>query len=148
MPVDEDGLVFYADSVRVEPIRDVTEYGGMRVTLLGELAGARIPVQADIGFGDAVTPEPERIAYPTLLDSPAPLLRPAIRITTERSPLIFRKVTLHSPVRRHSLRRRPLFSHYSLREDAGHVEKTDLLDSCVAAVAHSDAGRCSRCVGR
>ena len=75
MPVDEDGLVFHADSVRVEPIRDVTEYGGMRVTLLGELAGARIPVQADIGFGDAVTPEPERIAYPTLLDSPAPLLR-------------------------------------------------------------------------
>ncbi len=73
--VANDGLVLHADSVRVNPIRDVTEYGGMRVTLLGELASARIPIQADIGFGDAVTPEPERVEYPTLLGSPAPLLR-------------------------------------------------------------------------
>ena len=73
--VADDGLVLDADSVRVSPIRDVTEYAGIRVTLLGELAGARIPIQADIGFGDAVTPEPERVEYPTLLGSPAPLLR-------------------------------------------------------------------------
>ncbi len=73
--VTGDGLVLNADSVRVDPIRDVTEYGGMRVTLRGELAGARIPIQADIGFGDAVTPEPERVQYPTLLGSPAPILR-------------------------------------------------------------------------
>ena len=75
MVVADDGLVLHTDSVRVEPIRDVTEYGGIRVTLLGELAGARIPIQADIGFGDAVTPEPARVEYPTLLGSPAPLLR-------------------------------------------------------------------------
>jgi predicted nucleotidyltransferase component of viral defense system len=74
-PVDNDGLVFLADSVRVEPIRDVTEYGGIRVTLVAELAGARIPIQADIGFGDAVTPEPESVVYPTLLGTPAPYLR-------------------------------------------------------------------------
>ncbi len=73
--VTDDGLVLHSDSVRVGPIRDATEYGGMRVTLLGELAGARIPIQADIGFGDAVTPEPKRIEYPTLLEFPAPLLR-------------------------------------------------------------------------
>lgn len=72
--VADDGLVLHADSVRVDPIRDVTEYGVMRVTLRGELAGARIPIQADIGFGDAVTPEPEHVEYPTLLGSPAPLL--------------------------------------------------------------------------
>lgn len=73
--VANDGLVLHADSVRVDRIRDVMEYGGMRVTLLGELAGARIPVQADIGFGDVVTPEPERVEYSTLLGSLAPLLR-------------------------------------------------------------------------
>jgi predicted nucleotidyltransferase component of viral defense system len=73
--VADDGLLLHADSVRVVHIRDVMEYGGMRVTLLGELAGARIPIQADIGFGDVVTPEPERVEYPTLLGSPAPLLR-------------------------------------------------------------------------
>ncbi len=75
VPVEDDGLVFLADSVRVELIRDATEYGGIRVTLVGDLAGARIPIQADIGFGDAVTPEPEQIEYPTLLEYPAPCLR-------------------------------------------------------------------------
>ncbi|MCU7816312.1 MAG: nucleotidyl transferase AbiEii/AbiGii toxin family protein [Candidatus Thiodiazotropha sp. (ex Rostrolucina anterorostrata)] len=71
LPVEDDGLVFLADSVRVESIRDATEYGGTRVVLLG----ARIPIQADIGFGDAVTPEPEEIEYPTLLGYPTPRLR-------------------------------------------------------------------------
>ena len=45
------------------------------MALLGYLADARIPVQADIGFGDVVTPEPEQIEYPTLLEYPAPSLR-------------------------------------------------------------------------
>jgi len=63
------------DNQAHRPIRDVTEYGGIRVTLVGELAGARIPIQADIGFGDAVTPEPVHVVYPTLLGHPAPYLR-------------------------------------------------------------------------
>jgi len=75
VPVENDGVVFIADSVRVELIRDATEYGEIRVMLLGDLAGARIPIQADIGFGDVVTPEPEQIEYPTLLEYPAPYLR-------------------------------------------------------------------------
>ncbi len=75
MPDQGDGVTFDPESVRVEPIRDDTEYGGMRVTLTGQLAGARIPIQADIGFGDAVTPETVVIGYPTLLDDPAPTLR-------------------------------------------------------------------------
>lgn len=46
------------------------------MNLVGTLAGARCPVQADIGFGDAVTPDPVESAYPTLLaDLPAPNLR-------------------------------------------------------------------------
>ena len=35
---------------------------------------AKIPIQVDIGFGDAVVPEPEPLDYPTLLDFPAPRL--------------------------------------------------------------------------
>lgn len=73
-PVTDDGLVFAEHGVRATSIRDATEYGGIRVTLTGNLAGARLPVQADIGFGDAVTPEVERIQYPTLLPQPAPSL--------------------------------------------------------------------------
>jgi len=73
--VEDDGLTLMADSVHVEVIRDATEYGGIRVKLFGDLAGARVPIQADIGFGDAVTPEPIEIEYPTLLGNPAPHLR-------------------------------------------------------------------------
>ncbi len=73
--VEDDGLTLMTDSVQVEVIRDETEYGGIRVKLLGNLAGARVPIQADIGFGDAVTPEANEIEYPTLLGSPAPHLR-------------------------------------------------------------------------
>lgn len=39
------------------------------------IAGARIPIQVDVGFGDAVTPGPIEIDYPTLLDAAAPHLR-------------------------------------------------------------------------
>ncbi len=73
--VEDDGLMLMADSVRVEVIRDETKYGGIRVRLFGDLAGARVPIQADIGFGDAITPEAEEIEYPTLLGNPAPYLR-------------------------------------------------------------------------
>jgi hypothetical protein len=75
IPVEDDGLTLIVDSIRVNAIRDDTEYGGMRVKLFGDLAGARIPIQADIGFGDAVTPGPRSIEYPTLLDSAAPNLK-------------------------------------------------------------------------
>ena len=75
IPVEDDGLTLMAASVQVEVIRDETEYGGMRVRLFGDLAGARVPIQADIGFGDAVTPEAREIEYPTLLSNPAPHLK-------------------------------------------------------------------------
>jgi len=62
--VEDDGLTLMTDSVQVEVIRDETEYGGIRVRLFGDLAGARVPIQADIGFGDAVTPDAKEIEYP------------------------------------------------------------------------------------
>lgn len=41
---------------------------------MGLLNAARLHMQIDIGFGDVVTPGPERLTYPTLLDFPAPIL--------------------------------------------------------------------------
>jgi hypothetical protein len=76
-----DGMVFVPDTVRAVAIREEQEYGGIRVTLLGLLHQARIPLQVDIGFGDAVTPEPERIEFPTLLDVPAPRMLACPRYT-------------------------------------------------------------------
>lgn len=71
---DSDGIKFKPDTVRALPIREEQAYDGVRVTLLGILYHARIPLQVDIGFGDAVTPEPEQIRFPTLLGAPPPQL--------------------------------------------------------------------------
>lgn len=72
----EDGMAFDPTSVTVEAIRKEAGYGGVRVTIAGELAKARCKTQIDVGFGDAVTPAPIDSVYPVLLaDLPAPTLR-------------------------------------------------------------------------
>jgi hypothetical protein len=72
----EDGIVFDPTSVRVSVIRKDAGYGGVRVTLNGQLANAHCLAQVDVGFGDAVTPGPCDAVYPVLLnDLPAPHLR-------------------------------------------------------------------------
>jgi len=63
----EDGLRF-SETVKAEEIRKEANYAGARVTLLATLEQARIPLQVDIGFGDLVTPAPEQIDYPVLLE--------------------------------------------------------------------------------
>lgn len=73
--VEDDGIEFIPESVRAAAIRDDNEYGGVRTTIQATLGKARVGVQVDVGFGDVVTPEPETIDYPTLLDAPAPRLR-------------------------------------------------------------------------
>lgn len=72
----DDGIVFDPASVTVEEIRKETGYGGVRVVIAGDLAKARCKTQIDVGFGDAVTPDPVNSIYPVLLDDlPAPRLR-------------------------------------------------------------------------
>ena len=71
-----DGIVFDADSVKADAIREDNTYGGTRITLVARIGSARCALQIDVGFGDAVTPGPQTVAYPTLLgDFPAPALR-------------------------------------------------------------------------
>ena len=73
---EEDGMMFMPETVRAIPIRGEQEYDGIRVKLTGMLHHARIPLRVDIGFGDVVTPTPERVKYPTPMDATAPRLRP------------------------------------------------------------------------
>lgn len=70
-----DGLVLLADSVKGALIREEEVYGGIRLTLTAMLEKARISVQVDVGFGDAVTPRPSEETLPTILDLPAPRLK-------------------------------------------------------------------------
>ena len=72
--VEDDGVVFDEASVTVAEIREDQQYGGLRVIMRGLLGNIQLPIQVDIGFGDAVTPEPKLETFPALLDFPPPVL--------------------------------------------------------------------------
>jgi len=87
MEVTLDGLIFDAQSIQVEENRVEHEYNGQRIRLVANLENARIPLQIDIGFGDAITPEPQQAEYTALLSSlPAPFIRvyPAETVVAEK----------------------------------------------------------------
>ncbi len=73
--VEDDGLVFDPTSVRITRIKEEQEYEGLRVNFLARLERARISLQVDISFGDAIVPDPEEIHYPGMLDFPIARLR-------------------------------------------------------------------------
>ena len=71
-----DGILFDPESVKADAIREDNTYGGTRITLVARIGSARCVLHIDVGFGDAVTPGPQTVAYPTLLDGfEAPTLR-------------------------------------------------------------------------
>lgn len=74
LTVDNDGLKFLTDTIQAEQIKEDDEYQGIRLRIEARLGNARLPLQIDIGFGDAITPGPQAVTYPTLLEFPAPQL--------------------------------------------------------------------------
>jgi predicted nucleotidyltransferase component of viral defense system len=72
--VEDDGLTFLPDTIRVERIRDDEAYEGVRVRLEARLGKVRIALQIDVSLGDAIVPASEELEYPTLLKFPAPKL--------------------------------------------------------------------------
>jgi len=83
LPCPEDGLRFDLSKLVVEEIRAAEDYPGKRAQFLALLGTARIRVQIDFGFGDALVVGPEEIEFPTLLKGlPAPRLRAYSRETT------------------------------------------------------------------
>ena len=71
----DDGVHFDLKNLRIDAIREELEYGGSRLRTTAALAGARIPITVDIGFGDAIAPGTEDVNLPVLLDMPSPRLR-------------------------------------------------------------------------
>ncbi len=72
---EDDGLKFLTETIKGSLIREDHEYQGVRITITVMLERARIPVQIDVGFGDAVTPEAKEVELNTILDFPAPRVR-------------------------------------------------------------------------
>ena len=98
----DDGVTFRPDTVQAAEIRKEANYAGVRVTLLGLIDGARCPIQADIGFGDAVTPGPEDVQYPVMLSEfAAPKLRvyPRYTVVAEKFEALSSLGTANSPMK-------------------------------------------------
>jgi len=64
----EDGITFDAGKITAEEITVNKEYHGVRLTIIAQIDTMVQPISMDIGFGDVVTPAPQVIEYPTLID--------------------------------------------------------------------------------
>jgi predicted nucleotidyltransferase component of viral defense system len=67
--VENDGIEYDPDSVTGEIIKEEADYQGIRITFLAYLGKARIHMRLDVGFADIVTPPPENVEIPTILDN-------------------------------------------------------------------------------
>lgn len=75
LAVEDDGMAFDIGSMEIGPIRDGQEYGGLRMLVSAGLTEARVKLQVDVGFGDAITPEATVVEFPPLLAFVVPWLR-------------------------------------------------------------------------
>jgi predicted nucleotidyltransferase component of viral defense system len=71
----DDGVVLDVAGLAVDLVREELQYGGLRIKTNATIAGARVRVVVDIGFGDAIEPGIAELELPVLLDLPAPRLR-------------------------------------------------------------------------
>ena len=84
--VEPDGLSFDVSSIEIAEIREGQDYQGQRIRLKASLGNARVSMQIDIAFGDAITPASETLEYPTLLEMPPARVRvyPKETVVTEK----------------------------------------------------------------
>lgn len=71
-----DGLRFDLTDLLIEEIRTGQEYAGQRARFVAYLGAARIRIQVDFGYGDALVNGARELEYPTMLAGlPAPRVR-------------------------------------------------------------------------
>lgn len=70
-----DGIQFDTEKVEVAEIMEQRRYAGLQIKIPVSLGTMRQVMKIDIGFGDVVTPSPNEMTYPTLLDMDAPTIR-------------------------------------------------------------------------
>ncbi len=65
----EDGVTFDSDTIETGEIAITKEYHGVRVSLMAHLDTAQQRISMDVGFGDVITPYPQQLAFPALIDT-------------------------------------------------------------------------------
>ena len=69
-PVEDDGMVFDAETVRGNSVRESEKYAGLQIIVKGMLGTAVIRLQVDIGFGDVIVPVAQEATFPSMLGVP------------------------------------------------------------------------------
>lgn len=64
-----DGTSYDTDTIEAENITINKEYHGVRVSVVAHLDTARQRISMDIGFGDIITPAPQELTFPALIDT-------------------------------------------------------------------------------
>jgi hypothetical protein len=67
--VSHDGISYRLDSLTVTEIIEKALYTGIRIEIVCNLGKIRNRLQIDLGFGDAVVPEPIEMEFPVLIDT-------------------------------------------------------------------------------
>ena len=67
MDFPDDGIAFDADKISADEITVNKEYHGVRLTLIAHIDTMVQSVSMDVGFGDVITPAPQNIDYPILI---------------------------------------------------------------------------------
>ena len=72
--IEPDGLIYFAEQIKVETIAEEAEYQGVRIWFPAKIDTMSLNMQIDIGFGDVVYPAPEKTEIPSMLEFPSPWL--------------------------------------------------------------------------
>lgn len=70
---EDDGVVFDLGTLKAGKIKEDDQYEGVRLTCTATIQNAKIAVQIDVGFGDAIVPQ-GKTKLLTMLDLPQPEL--------------------------------------------------------------------------
>lgn len=69
----KDGMYFDTATIETEEINENHIYKGIRLHVTARLDTARQKIAMDVGFGDIIIPEPQKLEYPLLLDDLPPV---------------------------------------------------------------------------
>ena len=71
VPVDDDGVVFHVETMKIKKDRIGLIPGG-KVQLLADVHTACVEISVDVGFGNPINPDVRRVRMPTILSGIAP----------------------------------------------------------------------------
>ena len=94
----DDGVEFDLTSFTTTEIKREDKYPGVRLFFRAMIGGACVPLQFDIGCGDNIYPEAEKLTYPTLLGAHAPCIcvYPRYTVVAEKFQVIVVRGVLNS----------------------------------------------------